>query len=116
MIAGRFRGESGGTPANTLEEVQHLTARSSSSSTSGNTVIGAGLAAGAMDASNMLKLVGAAIALPAGATTLGRISPLHRKRPALERRFAPVYVEEPTVEDTIDILPVSAIATRPTTR
>src|SRR6202035_586975 len=60
---------------------------------------------GAMDASNMLKPALARGELRAiGATTLNEYKKYIEKDPALERRFQPVMVEEPTVEDTIAIL------------
>jgi ATP-dependent Clp protease ATP-binding subunit ClpB len=70
-----------------------------------HTVVGAGAAEGAMDASNMLKPMLARGELHAiGATTLDEYRKHIEKDPALERRFQPVYVGEPTVEDTISIL------------
>ena len=70
-----------------------------------HTVVGAGAAEGAMDASNMLKPMLARGELHAiGATTLDEYRKHIEKDPALERRFQPVLVEEPTVEDTVSIL------------
>ena len=70
-----------------------------------HTLIGAGAAEGAMDASNMLKPALARGELRAiGATTYDEYRKHIEKDPALERRFQPVYVGEPTVEDTISIL------------
>ncbi len=70
-----------------------------------HTVVGAGAAEGAMDASNMLKPKLARGELHAiGATTLDEYRQHIEKDAALERRFQPVYVEEPSVEDTISIL------------
>ncbi|HEX9412786.1 MAG TPA: Clp protease N-terminal domain-containing protein, partial [Ktedonobacterales bacterium] len=70
-----------------------------------HTVVGAGAAEGAMDASNMLKPMLARGELHAiGATTLNEYRKHIEKDAALERRFQPVYVGEPTVEDTISIL------------
>ncbi|GAC1671346.1 MAG: ATP-dependent chaperone ClpB [Candidatus Acidiferrum sp.] len=70
-----------------------------------HTVVGAGAAEGAMDASNMLKPALARGELRAiGATTLNEYKKYIEKDPALERRFQPVLVVEPTVEDTIAIL------------
>jgi len=70
-----------------------------------HTLVGAGAAEGAMDASNMLKPTLARGELRAiGATTLNEYKKYIEKDPALERRFQPVLVEEPTVEDTIAIL------------
>ncbi len=70
-----------------------------------HTLVGAGAAEGAMDASNMLKPALARGELRAvGATTLNEYKKYIEKDPALERRFQPVLVTEPTVEDTIAIL------------
>ncbi|MGH3050400.1 MAG: AAA family ATPase, partial [Gaiellaceae bacterium] len=70
-----------------------------------HTIVGAGAAEGAMDAGNMLKPVLARGELRAvGATTLDEYRKHIEKDPALERRFQPVYVGEPSVEDTIAIL------------
>ena len=70
-----------------------------------HTLVGAGAAEGAMDASNMLKPALARGELRAiGATTLNEYKKYIEKDPALERRFQPVLVSEPTVEDTISIL------------
>jgi ATP-dependent Clp protease ATP-binding subunit ClpB len=70
-----------------------------------HTLIGAGAAEGAMDASNMLKPALARGELRAiGATTLNEYQKHIEKDAALERRFQPVYVGEPSVEDTIAIL------------
>ena len=70
-----------------------------------HTVMGAGGAEGAIDASNLMKPALARGELHAiGATTLDEYRKHVEKDPALERRFAPVYVDEPTVEDTIAIL------------
>jgi len=70
-----------------------------------HTLVGAGAAEGAIDASNMLKPALARGELRAiGATTLNEYRKHIEKDAALERRFQPVYVGEPTVEDTIAIL------------
>ena len=70
-----------------------------------HTVVGAGKAEGSMDASNMLKPMLARGELHMiGATTLDEYRKYIEKDPALERRFQPVMVEEPSVEDTISIL------------
>jgi ATP-dependent Clp protease ATP-binding subunit ClpC len=70
-----------------------------------HTVVGAGAAEGAMDASNMLKPALARGELQAiGATTLDEYRKHIEKDAALERRFQPIMVEEPTVEDTVEIL------------
>ena len=68
-------------------------------------VVGAGGAEGAIDASTMMKPALARGELHViGATTLDEYRQYIEKDPALERRFAPVYVDEPSVEETIEIL------------
>ena len=70
-----------------------------------HTIVGAGKAEGAMDAGNMLKPMLARGELHCiGATTLDEYRKYIEKDAALERRFQPVMVEEPTVEDTVSIL------------
>ena len=70
-----------------------------------HTIVGAGAAEGAVDAANLLKPMLARGELRAvGATTLDEYRKHIEKDAALERRFQPVYVDEPTVEDTIAIL------------
>jgi ATP-dependent Clp protease ATP-binding subunit ClpB len=70
-----------------------------------HTIVGAGAAEGAVDAANLLKPMLARGELRAvGATTLDEYSKHVAKDAALERRFQPIYVDEPSVEDTIAIL------------
>jgi ATP-dependent Clp protease ATP-binding subunit ClpB len=70
-----------------------------------HTVVGAGAAEGAVDASNMLKPALARGSLHCiGATTIDEYRKYIEKDPALERRFQPVLVQEPSMEDTISIL------------
>ena len=70
-----------------------------------HTLIGAGSAEGAMDASNLLKPALARGELRAiGATTLKEYQKYIEKDPALERRFQPILVAEPSTEDTVSIL------------
>jgi ATP-dependent Clp protease ATP-binding subunit ClpB len=70
-----------------------------------HTVVGAGKAEGSMDAGNMLKPMLARGELHAiGATTLDEYRQYIEKDPALERRFQPVFIDEPSVEETISIL------------
>ncbi len=70
-----------------------------------HTIVGAGKTDGAMDAGNLLKTMLARGELHCiGATTLDEYRKYIEKDPALERRFQPVQVDEPTVEDTISIL------------
>jgi len=70
-----------------------------------HTLVGAGAAEGAIDASNLLKPALARGELRAiGATTLKEYQKYVERDPALERRFQPIYVSEPTIEDTVAIL------------
>ena len=70
-----------------------------------HTLVGAGAAEGAIDASNLLKPALARGELRAiGATTLKEYQKYIEKDPALERRFQPIYVSEPSIEDTVAIL------------
>jgi len=70
-----------------------------------HTLVGAGAAEGAIDASNLLKPALARGELKAiGATTLKEYQKYIERDPALERRFQPIYVSEPTIEDTIAVL------------
>ncbi|HMN13285.1 MAG TPA: AAA family ATPase [Bellilinea sp.] len=106
MIAGsRFRGEFEERLKATIEEVQRSDGEIILFIDELHTVVGAGAAQGAMDASNMLKPALARGELQCiGATTLDEYHKHIEKDAALERRFAPVYVEEPNVEDTIKML------------
>lgn len=70
-----------------------------------HTVVGAGASQGAMDAGNLLKpMLGRGELRCIGATTLDEYRKYIEKDPALERRFQQVYVDQPTVEDTVSIL------------
>ncbi|MGD0006847.1 MAG: AAA family ATPase [Anaerolineaceae bacterium] len=106
MIAGsRFRGEFEERLKATIEEVQRSAGEIILFIDELHTVVGAGAAQGAMDASNMLKPALSRGELQCiGATTLDEFHKYIEKDAALERRFAPVYVEEPTIEDTIKML------------
>jgi ATP-dependent Clp protease ATP-binding subunit ClpC len=106
MIAGsRFRGEFEERLKATIEEVKRAEGEIILFIDELHTVVGAGAAQGAMDASNMLKPALARGDLQCiGATTLDEYHKHIEKDAALERRFAPVYVEEPNVEDTVQML------------
>jgi ATP-dependent Clp protease ATP-binding subunit ClpC len=106
MIAGsRFRGEFEERLKASIEEVQRSNGEIILFIDELHTVVGAGAAQGAMDASNMLKPALARGELQCvGATTLDEYQKHIEKDAALERRFAPVFVEEPSQEDTLKML------------
>ena len=106
MIAGsRFRGEFEERLKNALEEIQNAEGEIILFIDELHTVVGAGAAQGAVDASNMMKPPLARGELRCvGATTLDEFRKYIEKDPALERRFAPVFVEEPSVEESIEML------------
>jgi len=106
MIAGsRFRGEFEERLKASLEEIQRSAGEIILFIDELHTVVGAGAAQGAMDASNMLKPALSRGELQCvGATTLNEYQKYIEKDAALERRFAPVYVDEPSIEDTISML------------
>jgi ATP-dependent Clp protease ATP-binding subunit ClpB len=106
LIAGaKYRGEFEDRLKAVLKEIQESEGEIVLFIDELHTVVGAGSAEGAMDASNMLKPALARGELRCvGATTLNEYQKHIEKDAALERRFQPVYVGEPSVEDTIGIL------------
>ncbi len=106
MIAGaKYRGEFEERLKGAVEEVRKASGEIILFIDELHTVVGAGAAEGAIDASNILKPALARGELQCvGATTLDEYKKYIEKDPALERRFQPVFVDEPTVAETIDIL------------
>jgi len=106
MVAGsKFRGEFEERMKAVMDEIRRAQGEIVLFIDELHTVVGAGAAEGAIDASNMLKPALSRGELQCvGATTLDEYRKHIEKDAALERRFAPVYVEEPSVEETVEIL------------
>jgi len=106
LIAGaKYRGEFEERLKSVLDEVKNADGQIILFIDEMHTLIGAGASEGSMDASNLLKPALSRGELHCiGATTLDEYQKYVEKDPALQRRFQPVYIDEPTVEDTISIL------------
>ncbi|MGB7419964.1 MAG: ATP-dependent chaperone ClpB, partial [Erythrobacter sp.] len=106
LIAGaKYRGEFEERLKSVLDEVKNADGNIILFIDEMHTLIGAGASEGSMDASNLLKPALSRGELHCiGATTLDEYQKYVEKDPALQRRFQPVYIEEPSVEDTISIL------------
>ncbi len=106
MVAGsRFRGEFEERLKAVMDEIQKAKGEIILFIDELHTVVGAGSAMGSLDASNMMKPALARGELQCvGATTLDEFRQYIEKDSALERRFAPVFVDEPSVDDTIEML------------
>ena len=106
LIAGaKYRGEFEERLKGVLQEIENSEGQYLLFIDEVHTLVGAGAGEGAMDAANLLKPALARGSLHCiGATTLGEYQKYIEKDPALERRFQPVTVAEPTIEDAISIL------------
>ncbi|MBN1402583.1 MAG: AAA family ATPase [Anaerolineae bacterium] len=106
MVAGaRFRGEFEERLKSVLEEIEQAQGQIIVFIDELHTVVGAGAAQGAIDASNMMKPALARGELRCvGATTLNEYRQHIEHDAALERRFAPIYIEEPSIEESIEML------------
>ena len=106
MVAGaKYRGEFEERLKATLKEITEAAGEVVVFVDEMHTVVGAGAGEGAMDAGNMLKpLLARGELHMIGATTLDEYRKYVEKDPALERRFQPIVIDEPSVEDTISIL------------
>lgn len=106
LVAGaKFRGEFEERLKAVLKEVEDSNGEIVMFIDELHTVVGAGSTEGSMDAGNLLKpMLARGVLRTIGATTINEYRKYIEKDPALERRFQPVLVEEPSVEDTISIL------------
>jgi len=106
LIAGtKYRGEFEDRVKTLLREINRAAGRYILFIDELHTLIGAGAAEGAIDASNLLKPALAKGELRAiGATTLKEYQRYLEKDPALERRFQPIYIQEPSIEDAVSML------------
>ena len=106
LIAGaKYRGEFEERLKSVLDEVKNADGQIILFIDEMHTLIGAGASEGSMDASNLLKPALSRGELHCiGATTLDEYQKYVEKDPALQRRFQPVFIDEPTVEDTVSIL------------
>ncbi|MEX0917182.1 MAG: AAA family ATPase [Candidatus Paceibacterota bacterium] len=106
LIAGtKYRGEFEERLKNLMKEIERADGKILLFIDEIHTIVGAGAAEGAMDASNMLKPALSRGELRViGATTLGEYQKHIERDPALTRRFQPVYVQEPSIDDAVAIL------------
>lgn len=106
LVAGaKFRGEFEERLKAVLKEVENSNGEIVMFIDELHTVVGAGSTEGSMDAGNLLKpMLARGVLRTIGATTINEYRKYIEKDPALERRFQPVMVDEPSVEDTISIL------------
>ena len=106
LVAGaKFRGEFEERLKAVLKEVENSNGEIVMFIDELHTVVGAGATEGSMDAGNLLKpMLARGVLRTIGATTINEYRKYIEKDPALERRFQPVMVNEPSVEDTISIL------------
>jgi len=106
LVAGaKFRGEFEERLKAVLKEVEESSGQIVMFIDELHTVVGAGASEGSMDAGNLLKpMLARGVLRTIGATTINEYRKYIEKDPALERRFQPVMVDEPSVEDTISIL------------